>query len=120
MMFEQRRRRGFNPMIAVGMASIIVMFAGLSKATEVLGAVAVPIWLAAIVGGVVLLRGKLGDVLLEGMANHDQERELHTDPQVLQELDDLRAQVGELQERVDFTERLLARERDAKSLNAGA
>jgi hypothetical protein len=38
---------------------------------------------------------------------------------VLQEIDELRAQMGELQERVDFTERLLAQEREARGLGSG-
>ena len=38
------------------------------------------------------------------------------DPQVLAELDDLRAQVAELHERVDFTERLLAERREAPQI----
>lgn len=40
------------------------------------------------------------------------------DPQILAELDDLRAQVGELHERVDFTERLLAQQRESPKLPA--
>lgn len=38
------------------------------------------------------------------------------DPQVLAELDELRSQVSELHERVDFTERLLAERREAPQL----
>lgn len=38
------------------------------------------------------------------------------DPQVLAEIDDLRAQVAELHERVDFTERLLAERRESPPL----
>ena len=38
------------------------------------------------------------------------------DPQVLAELDELRSQVSELHERVDFTERLLAERREASQL----
>ena len=38
------------------------------------------------------------------------------DPQVLAELDELRGQVSELHERVDFAERLLAERRDAQQL----
>jgi hypothetical protein len=38
------------------------------------------------------------------------------DPQVLGEIDDLRMQVAELHERVDFTERLLAERRDPSQL----
>jgi Tfp pilus assembly protein PilO len=33
--------------------------------------------------------------------------EIHTDPEVLAELDDLRAQLSEVQERLDFAERML-------------
>ncbi len=38
------------------------------------------------------------------------------DPQVLAELDDLRSQLSELHERVDFTERLLAERREPEQL----
>lgn len=42
-----------------------------------------------------------------------------TEPEVLNELEQLRADVGELQERVDFTERLLARKQAAGELKDG-
>lgn len=38
------------------------------------------------------------------------------DPVLLEEIDRLRADVAELQERVDFTERLLARQREAPEI----
>ncbi len=41
------------------------------------------------------------------------------DPEVLGELDHLRARVGELEERLDFAERLLARQRSAGELQPG-
>lgn len=40
---------------------------------------------------------------------------VETDPQVLAELDELREQVAELHERVDFSERLLGQSREGKS-----
>ena len=40
------------------------------------------------------------------------------DPQILAELDELRGQVSELHERVDFAERLLAERREAPKLPA--
>jgi hypothetical protein len=40
------------------------------------------------------------------------------DPQVLAEIDELRTQVAELHERVDFAERLLAERREAPQLPA--
>ncbi|MGH7591398.1 MAG: hypothetical protein ACREOE_07085 [Gemmatimonadales bacterium] len=42
-----------------------------------------------------------------------------TDPQVLAELDDLRGQLAELQERVDFSERLLGQARPRDAADAG-
>lgn len=41
------------------------------------------------------------------------------DPEVFAELDQLRADVTELQERVDFAERLLSRQREAEPLGPG-
>jgi hypothetical protein len=43
-----------------------------------------------------------------------------TDPALLADFDDMRAQLSELQERVDFAERLLAKDRDPKALEPGA
>jgi hypothetical protein len=43
-----------------------------------------------------------------------------TEPEVLTELEQLRADVGELQERVDFTERLLAQKQAAGELKDGS
>lgn len=42
------------------------------------------------------------------------------DPQVLAELDELRGQVSELHERVDFAERLLAERREGQQLPPAA
>ncbi len=120
MMGRARRGRGFPPVVAMVMASGILLVVGLSKATNVLGAASIPIWAMVIAGAVFVLRGPLGEALLHSLAQGDQEREVQgTDPAVLQELDDLRAQVVELQERMDFSERLLAREREARPLGSG-
>ncbi|HEU5358848.1 MAG TPA: hypothetical protein VFU45_07005 [Gemmatimonadales bacterium] len=42
------------------------------------------------------------------------------DPQVLAELDDLRGQLAELQERMDFSERLLGQARGTRAEEGGA
>lgn len=42
------------------------------------------------------------------------------DPEILAELDDIRADVAELHERVDFTERMLARQNEPEQLPGGA
>jgi hypothetical protein len=41
------------------------------------------------------------------------------DPAVLEELDRIRTELGELQERVDFTERLLAKAREQEKIGGG-
>ena len=43
-----------------------------------------------------------------------------TDPALVEEIDRLRQDVAELQERADFTERLLAKQREAREISDGA
>lgn len=123
MMFDRprRRRNGFSPTLAMAVGFSFVLIAGLSKASSVMGPPAALIWIAAIAGAVIVLRGPMGDALLRSVASadHDPDEVQPTDPAVLQEIDELRAQMTELQERVDFTERLLAQEREARGLGAG-
>lgn len=123
MMFDghRRRRNGFSPTLAMAVGFSFVLIAGLSKASSVMGPPALLIWIAAIAGAVIVLRGPLGEALLRAIANADRDPDevQPTDPAVLQEIDELRAQLGELQERVDFTERLLAQEREARGLGSG-
>ena len=122
MMSHGRRRRspGFPPIFAMLLSSAFVLMLGLGKAASAMGAAAIPIWLAAIAGGVFVLRGPLGEAILRAMAAGDAERDAEgTDPAVLQELDDLRARVAELEERVDFSERLLAQARERAEVRPG-
>ena len=115
-----RRRHGFSPLIAMVIGSGFFLMLGLTKATGALGAASIPIWAMAIAGVAYVLKGPLGEALLRTVADEDRSREMGgASAEVLHELDDLRAQVSELQERVDFTERLLAREREGRPLGAG-
>ena len=69
------------------------------------------------IGGTIVLRGPLGRAIarrIEGAATP----EVDVEP-VLRELDDVRARMLELEERMDFTERLLARERESVALPPG-
>lgn len=68
---------------------------------------------AVITGGVVLgltLRGSLGRAIAERIRAPAVEP-AEVPPEVLEEMDGLRTRLLELEERVDFTERLLARQR---------
>jgi hypothetical protein len=121
MMFGRgRRNRGIPPIIGLVMGSGFFLMLGLIKATSALGPLSIFVWAMAIGGVVYAMKGPFGDAVLRGIAQSDEEVDAGGMPtELLHELEDLRAQVGELQERVDFTERMLAREREAKPLGAG-
>ena len=107
-------------MVGMVIASGFFLMVGLGKASAAMGAASIPIWAMAIAGVAWVLRGPMGEAILRSIAPEEGDPEQGPRSQeILHELDDLRAQVGELQERVDFTERLLAREREGRSINAG-
>ncbi len=120
-MMGRRRTKGrLPPAIGLVMVSGILLMVGLMKATSVLGPLSVFVWAMAIAGVVYVLKGPLGEAILHAIAQGDEELNGSGIPAELgHELEDLRAQVAELQERVDFTERLLAREREMRPLSAG-
>ncbi len=59
----------------------------------------------------------IGKAIAERIRGHGALAE--TDPALLAEMDEMRSQLSELQERVDFTERLLAKDREARPLGPG-
>jgi len=70
---------------------------------------AIPVGIIGTIAAAVSLTGPLGKALvrrLEGDAPHSDE----TTGQLLAEMDELRGRVQELEERVDFSERLLAQQ----------
>ena len=121
MMFGGRgRKRGIPPAIGLVVVSGVFLMVGLMKATSVLGPLSIFIWAFAVIGVVHVLKGPLGEAILHALAQGDEDRDgAGVPPELLHELEDLRAQVGELQERVDFTERMLARERETRPLGSG-
>jgi hypothetical protein len=108
-----------SDMFYFAVAAVAVSLAGMIVAgTAIAGKdFAIPTILMLGIGGTMVLRGPLGRALarrIEGGAAAG----LEVEP-VLHEVDELRARVGELEERLDFTERLLAREREPAPLPAG-
>ncbi|HEX7919264.1 MAG TPA: hypothetical protein VF454_07685 [Gemmatimonadales bacterium] len=59
----------------------------------------------------------IGKAIAERIRGHALQGE--ADPAMLAEMDEMRTQLSELQERVDFTERLLAKDREARPLGPG-
>ena len=98
-------------------AAIVAFFGGLVLLAGhvVLGIVvgpgyAIPTTLVGAVAAAVILRGPVGQALaarIQGGAHAELPPE-----QVLNELDDLRGRISELEERADFSERLLAQHRE--------
>lgn len=92
---------------AVGLAA----FGTLAGVTENLGPASIPIWMAVMLGATFTLRGPLGKAIAARITGQriDEPASIDVPQEVYAELDELRARVAELEERTDFTERMLAR-----------
>ncbi len=71
---------------------------------------AIPVTIIGAIGAAVVLRGPLGQAIAERIRGGGG-NELPPE-QVLNELDDLRSRLSELEERTDFSERMLAQRRE--------
>jgi hypothetical protein len=95
---------------AITIVSTVLLGAYIALAVVIGEDFAIP---ALITGGVVtaiVLRGPLGGALAERIHSGTVGAG-EVPPELLEELDEMRTRVVELEERVDFTERLLARQR---------
>ena len=112
-MAREPRARGGSGVGWVALAAM-ALFGGLMKATMVLGPISVPIWFAVVGGGALVLRGPLGKALAARISGELPEAAgpVELPEELYAELDDLRTRVAELEERQDFSERLLARRED--------
>lgn len=81
---------------------------------------AVPVVLFLSMAAVFILRGPLGKALADRIAGRQATGAVGEADRVLGELEDLRHRLTELEERVDFSERLLARGRQAGGAGPGA
>ncbi len=109
---ELGRHRGSAwPFILVGV-SVVALFSGLGEASQRLGPASIPIWFITIGGAAFVLRGPLGRAIADRIGGRVPAEEIvaQVPEELYAELDELRARVGELEERVDFSERLLARQ----------
>lgn len=102
------------PFIGVAAAAFF-MFMGLTQATRNMGPASIPIWFAALGAGALVLRGPLGKALADRLSGQGAlpNEPVQLPDELYAELDELRARLGELEERVDFSERLLARQDQA-------
>ena len=109
---EHMRRSGLG-VFAVALAiAALVGFSALATVTRILGAAAIPIWGFAGVFAVFAVRGPIGQALARRLDARQANEPVEVPPELYAELDELRARLGELEERADFAERLLS-QRDA-------
>jgi hypothetical protein len=83
-----------------------------------------PITLVLVIGVVGLLRGPIGRAIADAIRNNNAPPSSRGDAvpssEVLTELEQLRTRLAEVEERLDFAERMLARQRDAAGLREGS
>lgn len=108
---EGRRWCGSGGLLAGSVMAAALAFAAVMMATSRLGPASIPIWFMVIGGATVVLRGPLGKALAYRLSGElpPVQGPAELPEELYAELDDLRARLGELEERQDFSERLLAR-----------
>ncbi|HEX3927484.1 MAG TPA: hypothetical protein VHW65_05765 [Gemmatimonadales bacterium] len=96
--------------------AVIGAFGALAFVTARIGPAAIPIWFAVVGGGSWALRGPIGQAIATRLGGRAQSEPAELPQELYGELDELRARVAELEERVDFSERLLARPTEKDTL----
>ena len=96
--------------IGMGLAGM-GLFGALAAASAVLGPVSVPIWFFALLMVGVMVRSPIGKAFAERLAGRAADQAALA-PELYAELDDLRTRLVEMEERQDFTERMLAQKND--------
>lgn len=91
--------------VGIGLAGM-GLFGALAAASATLGPIAVPIWAMAVGIVAVTVRSPVAKAFAKRLGSHEPEP-IGVPDEVYAELDDLRTRVLELEERQDFSERLL-------------
>jgi hypothetical protein len=116
---DQTQLSGSSAILVVVVAGVVAGLIALTAVTRYLGPPAIPIWAIAVWGGLMIFRGPVGQAIARNIGGHVQDGPGEVPSELYAELDELRARVGELEERVDFSERLLAQgKNDVKVNNA--
>ena len=103
---------GAAPFVVFGLAlAAVPVFGGLAMVTRSIGPAAIPIWAITFWGAAMIFRGPIGKAIARSIEGPPVDASAEIPAEVYAELDELRARVGELEERVDFSERLLTSEK---------
>lgn len=98
----------------IGIFIVAPIAGALIVATINMGPPSILMWMATGAGAWLVLRGPIGTALATKLTGGPATGQL--DEETLVELDDLRARVAELEERQDFSERLLAQKSEPMKL----
>lgn len=101
--------------VGIGLAGM-GFFGALAAASAVLGPLSIPIWGIAMLMIAVLVRSPVGKAFGERLAGRADDAMEGVPAELYTELDDLKARIVEMEERQDFTERLLAQSGEPKQL----
>ena len=99
---------------AVTIISVVLLGAFIALSVVIGEDFAIPALVTGGVVGSIVLRGPLGKALAQRITEGSL-GPAEVPPELLEEMDDMRHRMVELEERVDFTERLLARQRADES-----
>jgi hypothetical protein len=111
---EHARPRRFNPIWIVVAVVSIVFFGSISDLPPPFALAAI---LAVVAGAVLTMLSPVGRALAHRLQQG--EGGAGADPQLLAEVEDMRLRMAELEERLDFTERLLAQVRTDQPQRVG-
>lgn len=90
-------------------------FFALAYVTRQIGPASIPIWFAAAGSVAWIMRGPIGQAIARAIDGGGSEGPAEIPTEVYAELDEMRMRLGELEERMDFSERLLIKKDDAQS-----
>ena len=95
--------------------SVLGLIFGLSMVTRLIGPASIPIWGASFVAMIFIANGPVGKAIARRISGeaHEPPPSQELSESVYAELDELRARMLEMEERQDFSERLLASRVDA-------
>ncbi|HET9066308.1 MAG TPA: hypothetical protein VFN22_10865 [Gemmatimonadales bacterium] len=100
--------------------SVLAIVAGLLAVTGMIGPAAIPIWGAVAVFGWLTSRGPVGQAIADRLRGGPPHAEFGEVPEeIYAELDDLRTRMLEMEERQEFSERLLAQKQPASGAEGG-
>jgi hypothetical protein len=107
-MSKERQEWIGSAFVGIGLGAL-GLFGALAAASASLGPVAVPIWAIAAFMVVRLLRSPLARSFAERLSGRTADADIPELSELYAELDELRARVGEMEERQDFAERVRAK-----------